>query len=278
MITPYVFPDFAHWEGTKATLHAYSKVIGAIPRAHAVFHPKWWHISLKLAPDGLVTDTMALPEGGLFAMKINFHVHEVQLITGTGIWQAWSMQDGLTANLLAEHVLRAVADLGLRGDYARQKFESDAPRPYDPAQAKIYFDALGKVEQIFKKHQATLPGAVGPIQLWPHGFDLAFEWFGTRQIESEEHGQTTTFPAQINLGFSPGEPTHPQPYFYSNPFPFSHTALVSHPLPHGARWFTESWNGSQLAYASLIGDPDAEQKILAYAKTVFDLASPGLMA
>jgi len=278
MITQTFFPALEGWEATKASLHAYSKVVGAVPRTHAVSHPKWWHISLKVQPDGLVTENMALPGGGIFQLKMDFHHHAIVLVNSGGETQSWSMASGLTANQLAEKVLDAVAGLGLKGDYARSKFENNDPRPYDPAHAEAYFSALVNVDQVFRKHQAHLSGDAGPIQLWPHGFDLSFEWFGTRRIEFEEHGQTSSFPAQINLGFSPGEPSHPKPYFYSNPFPFEEEQLLNQPLPHGARWFTESWKGSLLDYATLVGDPDAGQKLLEYAQAVYEIASPGLMA
>jgi hypothetical protein len=55
------FPSLTGWERTRETLHLYSKAVGVVPRAHAEFHPKWWHISLKVRPDGLVTDNMPLP-------------------------------------------------------------------------------------------------------------------------------------------------------------------------------------------------------------------------
>jgi len=270
------FPGLEGWEETKATLHAYSKVVRAVPRAHAVPHPKWWHISLKVLPDGLVTENMPLPGSGVFYLKMNLQSHAIELVTSHGDRQSWPMAAGLTANQLAEQVFGAIAGLGVEGDYVRSKFENDEPRGYIPSQAETYFSALVNIDLLFKKHRATLNGEVGPVQLWPHGFDLSFEWFGTRQIEAEEHGQKSNFPSQINLGFSPGEPSHPQPYFYSNPFPFEEE-IVNSPLPHGM-WFTESWKGSVLEYASLVDDPNAAQKVLAYAKAVFEIASPGLMA
>ncbi len=277
-MTQAIFPLLTGWEATKATLHAYSKVVGLIPRTHAVAHPKWWHISLKVAPEGLVTENMPLPDGRIFALRINLRTHAIEWVPSQGEIQSWRMTRGLTANQLAEQIIGVLEHNGLKGEYAPQKFESDEPREYDPAHALTFFSALVNVEQAFRKHRASLSGEVGPIQLWPHGFDVAFEWFGTRQIEFEEHGQTSTFPAQINLGFSPGEPNHPQPYFYSNPFPFETEHLTSHPLPHGARWVTENWKGSLLEYASLVDDPHAGQKLLAYAKAVYEIASPGLMA
>jgi hypothetical protein len=278
MTPPFILPVFEHWEATRATLHAYSKVVGAVPRSHAVFHPKWWHISLKVGPEGLVTDTMALPGGGIFALKMNLLTHQIQLNTSRGEAFFWPMNEGWSANLMAEQILGTVARLGLEGEYARQKFENDEPRAYDPAHAATYFSVLVNVAQAFQQHRATLPGEVGPVQLWPHGFDLAFEWFGPRQVVYEEHGEKTTYPAQINLGFSPGEPNHPQPYFYSNPFPFETDQLLDHALPHGARWHTEGWQGSLLEYAALTEGADGLQKLRDYARAVYDLASPGLMA
>lgn len=277
MTAQTIFPDLKDWDATKATLHAYSKVLGVVPRAHAEPHPKWWHISLKVQPDGLVTDQMKLPGGGTFHLKMDLHHHHIALMTNRGEKQYWNMAAGLTATELANQLFEAVASLGLQGEYAREKFENDKPRLYHPAQAEAYFSALKNVDRIFKSHRSTLVGEIGPVQLWPHGFDLAFEWFGTRMLEYEEHGQVSKYPAQLNLGFSPGEPSHPKPYFYSNPFPFEAEKLLHHPLPHGARWFTESWQGTLLEYSSLVDDPQAGQKVLDYAQSVFEICSPYLM-
>ena len=43
-------------EPTRATLHAYAHAVATLPRAHAIAHPLWWHSSLKVRPDGLVTE------------------------------------------------------------------------------------------------------------------------------------------------------------------------------------------------------------------------------
>jgi len=271
------FPSLADWEPTRDTLQLYSKVVGVVPRAHAEFHPRWWHISLKVQPDGLVTDTMPLPGGGIFALKMDLLGHKVVLFTSRGGVRKFSMTQGLSATAFGDRVLGALADLGLGGEYAREKFEDDEPRGYDPAMAEKYLAALVNVDRAFKKHRAGLRGEVGPVQLWPHHFDLAFEWFGTRTVTYEEGGQIETYPAQLNLGFSPGDSGHPEPYFYSNPWPFEGDQLVGNPLPSGARWYTEGWEGSLLEYDSLVGDGHAEEKLLAYARAVYDLASPTLM-
>ena len=199
--------------------------------------------------------------------------HLVRLQTSYGGTRAFSMQEGLTGTQFGDQILTAVADLGLEAEYARQKFEDDEPRDYDPQQAARFFTALSNAHRIFNAHRATLTGKMGPVQLWPHGFDLAFEWFGTRVETYEEHGELQEFPSQLNLGFYPGG----DPYFYSNPWPFTESLLDAH-LPDGARWHTEGWQGAMLPYATLVDVDNADERLRAFAKRVYELARPTLLA
>jgi hypothetical protein len=273
-----LFPDLTGWEPTRDTLHSYSQAVGVIPRAHAEFHPKWWHISLKVQPDGLVTDAMPLPDGGIFLVKLDVQQHKALVVANSTVAGEVSLSNGLTGTEFGDRLLAIVADLGLTADYARDKFESDESRAYDPAMAAKYLTTLVNTDRIFNKHIANLSGDVGQVQLWPHHFDLAVEWFGTRVVEYQEGDEVQEYPSQLNLGLSPGDSGHPAPYFYSNPWPFEKDKLLSHSLPKGARWFTEGWEGSILPYAELVGDADAEERLLAYARAVYQAAAPTLTA
>jgi hypothetical protein len=219
---------------------------------------------------------MSLPDGGSFALKMDLRQHKLVLLAHGNEVGQFTMTEGRPATALAGQVLAAVAGLGLTADYAREKFENDEPREYDPAMAETYLGVIVNIDRIFKKHRATLSGTAGPVQVWPHGFDLSFEWFGTRMIEYEEQGQGQQAQAQLSLGFSPGEPNHPEPYFYSNPWPFAEELFDNKPLPPGARWFTNSWQGTILPYAELVGDLNAEERLLNYARTVYEICVPAL--
>lgn len=272
-----LFPSLDGFEPTRQTLHLYSNAIGVVPRAHGIAHPKWWHISLKVRPDGLTTDTIPLPGGGIMTLQLDLRQHQIVLQTSRGDRRVISMTAGLTGTAMGEQVITAVADFGLTGEYARAKFTNDGPRTYDPVQAERYFDVLVEVDRIFKTHKAGLKGETGPVQVWPHGFDLAFEWFGTRRVTYEEHGEVQEDLAQLNLGFFPGS-ADVAPYFYSNPFPFAGDVLLDKPLPAGAHWHTDGWQGTMLPYAGLIDDPDAERRLRDYAQSVYTWAKPTLMA
>jgi hypothetical protein len=271
------FPTLTDWEPTRQTLHRYCLAIGVIPRAHAEFHPQWWHISFKVQPEGLRTGDMDRPGGGRFWLVMDLKQHRVVLHTDEGPSREFDMTQGLTAMQFGDSLLAAVAELGLSADYAREKFENDEPRDYNPAAVGRYLTALLSADRIFKEHRATLRGDVGPVQLWPHNFDLAFEWFGAPVKSQEQDGRLQEHRSQINLGFYPGDPQN-APYFYSNPWPFEAEKLTNHSLPEGARWFTESWQGTILPYDELAGDPNAENRLKEYARAVFDIALPTLMA
>lgn len=260
------------WEPTRATLHAYAHAVGAIPRAHAAPHPRWWHISLEVRPDGLATDAMPLPEGGTFFVRMDLRSHTIVVETSTGERREVPLAAGLTGTEMGEWLISAVSELGLEGDYTTGKFASDEARVYDPAAAEAFFQALTSVAHLMTVHRNALTGEVGPIQFWPHGFDLAFEWFGTRVEEYEEDGELTEYPSQLNVGFY----TTGRAYLYSNPWPFEADQLLDAPLPSGAAWNTEGWQGSILSYDQVAGKQDADEEVLAYIRAVYDLAAPTL--
>lgn len=262
------------WEPTRATLHQYANAVGVLPRAHAVAHPEWWHISLKVRPAGLTTDTMPLPGGGTFAVRMDLRAHAAVVETSKGDSLPVSMTDGLTGTEFGDGLIDALESLGISGEYAREKFDSDEIRVYDPAAAEAYFSAIVNIDHNLEIHRSSLDGSVGPLQIWPHGFDLAFEWFGTRMESHAEHGEVTVVPAQLNLGFYPAG----RAYFYSNPWPFDAEALTAIPLPAPASWHTDGWEGSILYYDELLTEKDPPAKLMEYASTVYQAAAPTLTA
>jgi hypothetical protein len=269
-----LFPNLTDWEPTRQTLQLYSRVVSAVPRAYAKPHPKWWHISLKVRPDGLETGHMTLPGGGSFWLKMDLRRHTTTLYTNQGPFREFNMAGGLSAPEFGRQIFGAVAELGLEADYKRDNFQDPEPRQYDPAAAEKFLDVLVNVNRIFDDHRQGLPGQVSPLNFWTHGFDLSFEWFGSRVETYEEDGVVEEIPSQINLGYYPSG----DPYFYSNPWPFAADQLLDKPLPAGASWHTEGWLGTMLPYEQLTGDKNAETRLRQYAQAVFDICSPIMMA
>lgn len=263
-----------NFEPTRATLHAYSRAVSAIPRAHAEAHDKWWHAALTVVPQGFVTDPITLPDGATATLTMDLTTHEVKFQTSVGDVSVYSLRAGVTATGLADALIADAAGLGLADLYEREKFESDEPRTYDPGVATAFLHTITTVHGVMVAHRESLVGHVGRINLWPHGFDMSFEWFGTRVETYEENGEVTEYPSQLNFGwYQTGDA-----YFYSNPWPFEADKLLSEELPPPASWHTDGWEGSTLAYADVAGKPDGVETVRAYAERVFELAAPTLMA
>ena len=276
MSTDFVVPVLPDWEPTRRTLHLYSRVIGVVPRVHAPSHPKWWQISLRMTDTGLITCAVPRPEGGFVRLGLDLGAHMLFVDADDGSRWNFDMAAGLSARAMAAQVHATVAELGLPARYPPEKYVDDQPTEYDPGAAQRYFTALTAVHTIFAGHRRGLPGEVGPIQLWPHGFDLAFEWFGTKTVEATEDGATHLYPAQLNLGFYPGD-AQSEAYFYSSPFPFADT-LADAPLPDGATWHTDGWQGAYLPYATVAGAADGPARLRDFARRVYTLARPTLTA
>lgn len=261
-------PLLPEYESTRATLHAYALAISTIARTHAIAHPKWWHVSLALRPEGLASDPIPLANGGAVAMTMDLKRHEIVFRASDGDHRLIDMRERPTATEAGRILIAACSAHGLENDYDRQRFESDEPRAYEPEAAEAYFDAFTAVAAVFARHRAVLGDRVSPVQLWPHGFDLSFEWFGTKTVDHDGE----SLPSQINLGFYPGGD---EPYFYSNPWPFD-DALAVADLPDGAQWHTGDWSGAVLDYKVVRTTTEPGATLMRFAKTVFEMARPSL--
>lgn len=254
-------------EPTLSALHSYAQAAIAVNRAHGIAHPKWWHVSLKVRAHGLISDPVPLPGGGLLTVGLDLTRHVVAMRTNTGVVEEFPMREGSSGSAMGARIIGAAEGLGLAGPFDHSKFDSDDEHSYDADHAQSYLGVIADAYALFERHRATLGDSVGPVQLWPHGFDLAFEWFGTRR----ERYQGEELPSQVNLGLY----LRDRPYFYSNPWPFD-PAITSIALPGGAEWHTDGWEGSQLFYDSVAGDPLGPSRVEAFAKAVHAAALPYL--
>lgn len=267
------FPSLNGFGPTRRTLQLYARALSALARAHVPAHPQWWHISLRVTPTGLITGNMPLAGGGIVTGQMDFH--KAQLILKSSDDRDWvlPMDAGFSGSAMGERLLSAAVAASLTEQVSFDKFASDEPGIYDPGAVGRFFVALVRADRVFRRHSARLGRETGPVNFWPHGFDLSVEWYGTRVKRSTEDGEVKDLPAQLNLGFYPGEDDDTS-YFYSNPWPFDADKLLGRELPDGVVWHTEGWEGTMLPYTAV----HDEEQLLNYAAAVHAIASPLLRA
>ncbi|MEM7137672.1 MAG: hypothetical protein AAF500_13905 [Myxococcota bacterium] len=83
-----------------------------------------------------------------------------------------------------------------------------------------------------------------PVRVWPHHFDVA------SLLTFDEAADPETA-RSIGIGFSPGDGSYDQPYFYANPWPYPDASKLP-ALEAGAHWHTEGWTGAVVKAEAVI--------------------------
>ncbi|WP_219884757.1 hypothetical protein [Merismopedia glauca] len=83
---------------------------------------------------------------------------------------------------------------------------------------------------------ATTQGS-SPVHTWPHHFDMAT----LITLPGMHDGE----PMTIGVGFSPGDTSYNEPYWYVTPWPYPETTNLP-ALEGGGFWHTENWVGAVL--------------------------------
>jgi len=95
------------------------------------------------------------------------------------------------------------------------------------------------------------------VRCWPHHFDVA----SLVRLDTAGGAEEAR---SIGVGFSPGDKSYEQPYFYVTPWPYPDSAALP-PLPSGAHWHTEGWTGAVLTAERILSVASSEQRRTARA-------------
>lgn len=228
---------------TVTAMQAYSRILGSIRGAQNEPHPRWWHASLQVTPEGFATGDFPLGDskGSLLLDPAG------RVIKGSGLNGDFEVALVGPASAVGREVL---TQLGAPIDVDAERWDAVTVEEYDAAAAANYYEALLAVHETFAGFAAGIEGEVGPMNLWPHHFDIAFEWFSDAVEVYDEEDGPKEYSKQVGFGFSPGDEGDPQPYFYANPWPFDE-AFRQVELPNGASWHEEGWSGGFLPYTAV---------------------------
>lgn len=245
---------------TVTSLQAYSRILGSIRGAQSEPHPRWWHASLHITADGLATGEFPLGDskGWLVLDPAG------RSVRGTGVDGSFEVELNRSASVVGREILDK---LGAPVDLDPERWDAISADTYDTAEAAGYHQALLSARDTLAGYAATIEGEVGPINFWPHHFDIAFEWFSEAvEVYNEEDGPKE-YNKQIGFGFSPADEVDAQPYFYANPWPFDES-FRSIELPSGASWHEEGWSGGFLPYSAVVDG--GAQLLTAFMQAVFE--------
>lgn len=266
------FPSLvlADWRATRDTLHSYARVLGTIRGALTPKQKHWSHISLRVAPCGLTTTKIT---AGITSFELLIDLPAHRLVIQSDHAQTPHIPlEGQSAAVLGAQILTALEYLGIKPNMDKTRLGDVAPAHYDRAAVERFWRALYRINATIQEFHEKLGSNTSPVQLWPHHFDLAMNWFSGRKVPGADPADEEASEEQMNFGFSTGDNGIPDPYFYITAYPLP-AQLVKTKLPQGAAWHTHGWTGALLPYAELVKAELPEAKLLGFLQQVHGTGS-----
>jgi len=224
------------WATTRTTLQAYGQALTAIPRAAAKHDNRWGHVSMTIAASGLATVPTLLDDGSELVGTIDLTTHAI-IITAGGDTKRIELSSGPSSRSVGQAMVDVAADHGTEVNADTERFGGPEGLPYDAAHGEAFLAVARYVLAAFDEINDSVPGEIAGPHLWPHGFDIATEWYSKKLVP---HGGSEAA-AQIAVGFYPAN----ESYFYANPWPFE-DAWSEQPLVAGSTWHLDGWQGAVL--------------------------------
>lgn len=253
------------WATTRGSLQRYAHALTAFARAGAPHDPRWSHVAMDPTSRGFATTPVSLDDGTELIGEIDLTDHVVVVTAGTDT-RRMSLIDGVSPRAVGEAILELTGRHGQPIAADPERYDDDDRQPYDASVAEAFAQAATSATDAFRRVVARIDGEVTGPHLWPHGFDIAAEWYSDKTVDHE--GSETS--AQIGIGWYPAETS----YVYVNPWPFSEEFAAAS-LPVGATWHRNGWEGAYLQVPKAGSIPSED--VVALGSAVFDIAMPELL-
>jgi hypothetical protein len=193
-------------------------------------------------------------------LMLDFTTHELSVATSRGHWWDVNLEEQSSRDVM-EAALAALEQIEVRPDFDASPFCGDETNPYDALAVERYWEALSQIDILLKQFRAGLRQETGPVQLWPHHFDLSMVWFSGRSVPG--YTDPSWADEQMAFGFSTGDESFADPYFYVTAYPWPERLLET-PLVEGARWQLEGWRGALLPYEAVQQQDNIPGSLLAF--------------
>lgn len=225
--TENAWPDLPldAWQGTYATLHMWTQIVGKVRLALAPLVNHWWEVPLYVTSRGLSTSVIPYRDGN-FEVEFDFIQHRLLITTSENQLKELPLRPQSVAGFYADFMstLRA---LGIEVKIWPMpvevpnpvRFDQDTQHSsYDPEYAHRFWKILVVCDSIFKEFRAGFIGKVSPVHFFWGSFDLCVTRFSGRRAPEREGADPVTREAYshevISAGFWPGGGDIKGPAFY----------------------------------------------------------------
>ncbi len=264
--------DLSLWEASRDTIHQYAKLLGKIRAALTPKQKHWWNVSLRASAVGFTTTPIAIfDQNKSIELELNCVKHKIVISSSNGEKQCIDLE-GQSIKKMYENVLSILADMKVQPKLDESLFSGEENLQYDRTRIESFWKSFAQIDLIFKEFKGGLRQETSPVQLWPHHFDLAFLWFSGNLVPDQDPNNEEYADEQMNFGFSTGDESINEPYFYITAYPLPEL-LPKIALPQGAYWETKAFNGAILKYKELTQSTNPRNTLINFLKAVQDAGS-----
>lgn len=256
------------WKETRDTIQKYAQMLGAIRENSTESHPHWWHISLLVTDNGLTTTPLTVVKDSTdktFEIILDFQNHKLRIESNYRELKQISLT-GQSLGALCDETCSLLTDIGITPSVDKSKFMNSKQGKYDPEYVTKYWKALKEVNELLNKFRDELGEERSPVQLWPHHFDLSMSWFSGRLVPGKEPNDAESSKEQMMFGFSTGDDSISDPYFYVLTYP-TPEEFPDFDMPNGARWNTNGFQGGVMMYETFVNSDNPGVTLFNYFKT-----------
>jgi hypothetical protein len=272
-------------EQQKLTLHLFFQIMGKIRMSCSPRKNHWWHITLYVDTKGFTTGPVPYNKDfETFTLLLNVQNQRLEVATSGGEEASFDLSEEIS-----------VADfyLQLKAILRRFRIETEIiPKPfdlnidqnfeqiegvnsYDLEYVQGYWKTMLWASNVFKTFSGRFYGKTCPVHLYWHSMDLAVTRFsGKRAPKMPSEARLSDKDAYshecISFGFWPGDPSIPEPAFYSYTYPAPEGIEKTRLKPEKAKWVEN--NGNWLAilpYTELLREQEPADVLLSFLESAY---------
>jgi len=252
------------WKLSRSAIHEYIKILGYIRKTLSPKQKCFWHVSLTPSVNGLTTGSLFY-NNKQFSINYNFF-HSTFEINYSNMQYEINIY-GQSAESLYVELEHLLNENQINLNIDQSEFTCHPHPHYDEKTVIFFSEIISEVYNVIYKLKCNQSNETSPIQLWPHNFVLSMHWFSARGVCGHDTFNEKFSDEQINFGFSFGDITYPDPYFYITTSPSSEI-FKSITLPSFAMWKNKSWQGIYIPYPSLSKLQNSKDSLLKFLNDV----------
>lgn len=279
---------FEDWEGTLATLHLWTQIVGKVRLRLAPFVNHWWHVTLYVTSRGLTTGTMPYGTGRSLSIEFDF-LNAALLLTGC---DGESARIALEPMSVASFYARLMEELrALHFDvriHARPNevavaipfAQDEAHASYDNAYALRFWRVLLQADRLFNRFRGEFLGKASPVHFFWGSFDLALSLFSGRDASLHPGGfpnmpDSATREAysreEYSCGFWPGG-SGAEALFYAYAYPQPERFEAAPVRPESAQW-SAAMREFVLPYEAVRTAADPDRAVIDFLNSTYGAAA-----